>query len=320
MLQSPPVRRALSSRLKLRHLRKVSAQKHTAKNVTDQSNSITNQLNSVSGFVPIRNLISKSLDSDDVEFGYKDFLDECGLSDKKAIQVNRMEKQEYVVLLKLNGSSPSFMKSKPQKFRIGGSSDMNNRLISKDVVNDFGKIKVEDGTLDDSSGEYLKIMSILGFSKIYNLLDDVLPKDLDYLYNLDANVKSLLESSDTSDAGGQTLNSSHGSIRSRSTSKKRQTFLVGESDSPSVNYQMGLNDNLEKENPHPQNFRVFLMIRTYLFVFSFYTPGAAEAKPRFDKMSKLEDHKEATHFYGTTINSAKRCLRVISDYLALNLD
>ncbi|GJZ27278.1 hypothetical protein Tco_0571531 [Tanacetum coccineum] len=58
-----------------------------------------------------------------------------------------------------------------------------------------------------------------GFSKIYNLLDDVLPKDLDYLYNLEASVKSLLESSDTSNAGGQTLNSSHGRIRSRSKSK-----------------------------------------------------------------------------------------------------
>nr|GEY51264.1 hypothetical protein [Tanacetum cinerariifolium] len=58
-----------------------------------------------------------------------------------------------------------------------------------------------------------------GFSKIYNLLDDVLPKDLDYLYNLEASVKSLLESSDTSNAGGQTLNSSHGRTRSRSKSK-----------------------------------------------------------------------------------------------------
>ncbi|GJT10458.1 hypothetical protein Tco_0857500 [Tanacetum coccineum] len=61
-----------------------------------------------------------------------------------------------------------------------------------------------------------------GFSKIYNLLDDVLPKDLDYLYNLEASVKSLLESSDTSDAGGQTLNSSHGCIRSRSKSKENE--------------------------------------------------------------------------------------------------
>ncbi|PWA93607.1 hypothetical protein CTI12_AA068940 [Artemisia annua] len=58
-----------------------------------------------------------------------------------------------------------------------------------------------------------------GFSKIYNLLDDVLPKDLDYLYNLEASVKSLLESSDTSNAGGQALSSSHGRIRSRSKSK-----------------------------------------------------------------------------------------------------
>ncbi|GKA99632.1 hydroxyproline-rich glycoprotein family protein [Tanacetum coccineum] len=51
---------------------------------------------------------------------------------------------------------PSFMESKPRKFGIGGSSEMNNCLSSNDVLNDFGKIKVEDGTLDGSSKEYLK--------------------------------------------------------------------------------------------------------------------------------------------------------------------
>lgn len=32
-------------------------------------------------------------------------------------------------------------------------------------------------------------------------------------------------------------------------------------------YQMGPNDNPEKENPHPQNFRVFMMIRYILFLW-----------------------------------------------------
>ncbi|KAI3505517.1 hypothetical protein L1887_27648 [Cichorium endivia] len=50
-------------------------------------------------------------------------------------------------------------------------------------------------------------------SKIFNLVDDVLPKDLDHLYNLDSGVKSLLESSDAS-------NSSHGGVISRKDSKE----------------------------------------------------------------------------------------------------
>ncbi|KAI3690272.1 hypothetical protein L2E82_48251 [Cichorium intybus] len=49
--------------------------------------------------------------------------------------------------------------------------------------------------------------------KIFNLVDDVLPKDLDHLYNLESGVKSLLESSDAS-------NSSHGGIISRKDSKE----------------------------------------------------------------------------------------------------
>ncbi|GJX94640.1 hypothetical protein Tco_0349226 [Tanacetum coccineum] len=76
--------------------------------------------------------------------------------------------------------------------------------------------------MEKDSTEFAKNQLRPGFSKIYNLLDDVLPKDLDYLYNLEASVKSLLESSDTSDAGGQTLNSSHGCIRSRSKSKENE--------------------------------------------------------------------------------------------------
>ncbi|KAI3756178.1 hypothetical protein L1987_55994 [Smallanthus sonchifolius] len=63
-----------------------------------------------------------------------------------------------------------------------------------------------------------------GLSKIYNLLNNVLPKDLDYLYNLEAGVKSLLESSDTSNVGGQIPNNSHGGVSSRSDSKVNVHF------------------------------------------------------------------------------------------------
>ncbi|KAI7752508.1 hypothetical protein M8C21_015859 [Ambrosia artemisiifolia] len=63
-----------------------------------------------------------------------------------------------------------------------------------------------------------------GLSKIYNLLDNVLPKDLEYLYNLEAGVKLSLESNDASNAGGQTLTSSHGGISSRSESKVNALF------------------------------------------------------------------------------------------------
>nr|XP_043627506.1 putative leucine-rich repeat-containing protein DDB_G0290503 isoform X2 [Erigeron canadensis] len=58
-----------------------------------------------------------------------------------------------------------------------------------------------------------------GFSKIYDILNDVLPKDLDHLYNLESNVESMLELSGTSNVGGQTLNSSHGGISSKSEFK-----------------------------------------------------------------------------------------------------
>ncbi|GJS62322.1 hypothetical protein Tco_0657106 [Tanacetum coccineum] len=231
--------------------------------------------------LPIRNLISKSLDSDDGNLVINDFFSDWdevkkgkfrGLvpikqedkfkesdldCDSRPVwnwhsKSMRLEKQEDMCTTEVNGSS--YVRG--CSMRIGGSSDMNNRLISKDVVNDFGKIKIQtrksrrDAKLllaelnevqernedlleelsktimERDSAEFAKNQLRQGFSKIYNLLDDVLPKDLDYLYNLDANVKSLLESSDTSDAGGQTLNSSHGSIRSRSTSKRKQNIYV----------------------------------------------------------------------------------------------
>ncbi|KAL8264045.1 hypothetical protein R6Q59_022175 [Mikania micrantha] len=63
-----------------------------------------------------------------------------------------------------------------------------------------------------------------GLSKIYNLLNNVLPKDLDYLHNIEAGAKSLMESSDAFHVGGQTLNSSHGGISSRSESKVNSYF------------------------------------------------------------------------------------------------
>ncbi|XP_024995792.1 golgin subfamily B member 1 isoform X2 [Cynara cardunculus var. scolymus] len=70
--------------------------------------------------------------------------------------------------------------------------------------------------LEERRGQFSELMMLKsaldqlrpGFSKIYNLLNDVLPKDLDYLYNLEASIRSSLESSDTSNVGGQTLNSS----------------------------------------------------------------------------------------------------------------
>ncbi|KAJ0802335.1 hypothetical protein HanPI659440_Chr03g0127871 [Helianthus annuus] len=62
------------------------------------------------------------------------------------------------------------------------------------------------------------------FSKVNNLLDDVLPKDLEYLYNLEAGVKSLLESNDTSNVGAQTLTSSYSGISSKSESKVNALF------------------------------------------------------------------------------------------------
>ncbi|KAJ0602073.1 hypothetical protein HanIR_Chr03g0135701 [Helianthus annuus] len=62
------------------------------------------------------------------------------------------------------------------------------------------------------------------FSKVNNLLNDVLPKDLEYLYNLEAGVKSLLESNDTSNVGAQTLTSSYSDISSKSESKVNALF------------------------------------------------------------------------------------------------
>ncbi|XP_076959242.1 uncharacterized protein LOC143635248 isoform X2 [Bidens hawaiensis] len=55
-----------------------------------------------------------------------------------------------------------------------------------------------------------------GLSKISNLLNNVLPKDLDYLYNLEAGVKSLLESGDASNVGGQTLKTSRSESKFKS--------------------------------------------------------------------------------------------------------
>lgn len=66
---------------------------------------------------------------------------------------NSSEKEEPKGVEAKNGymqQQPSFMESKPRKFGIGGSSEMDNRLSSKDVLNDFGKIKVVEGTLDGS--------------------------------------------------------------------------------------------------------------------------------------------------------------------------
>ncbi|KAK9077808.1 hypothetical protein SSX86_006146 [Deinandra increscens subsp. villosa] len=73
---------------------------------------------------------------------------------------------------------------------------------------------------NDQFSELMNLKSCLvelspGLSKIYNLLNNVLPKELDHLYNLEADVKSLLELSDTSQVGGQILNSYHGGIGSR---------------------------------------------------------------------------------------------------------
>ncbi|XP_071733748.1 uncharacterized protein [Rutidosis leptorrhynchoides] len=85
--------------------------------------------------------------------------------------------------------------------------------------------------LEERNSQFTELMNLKasldqlrpGLSKIYNIISDVLPKDLDHLYNLEASINSLLESSDASNVGGQTLSSSHGGISLRPEFKVSKT-------------------------------------------------------------------------------------------------
>nr|GEW05544.1 hydroxyproline-rich glycoprotein family protein [Tanacetum cinerariifolium] len=137
--------------------------------------------------LPVRNLVSKSMDSGggnlsmrlekredmcaaevngsshvrgcSVEVGDFEALKSQSVRFSVPPQMkNSLEREEPKGVEANHGymQQPSFMESKPRKFGTGGSSEMNYRLSSKDVLNDFGKIKVEDGTMDGSCKEYLK--------------------------------------------------------------------------------------------------------------------------------------------------------------------